>query len=169
MFYVHTHLGEEVFLEDIDRCFASKPTQENPVSVVINGTLWNACICLALKTLYGQASVIGVTIPYLATQNLESVRWIQQTCCRKTLTIPITMPIADLCNELAMAGVCVEQKAVIDRIYSSIHGAVVDSLCIQGHIFPPALGHSASEDLVRTLAVQMDIPVEMFTKVFDLA
>ena len=169
MHYVNTTGGMDLFVQSFDNAIPTKPTPEHPMLIHINGTLFNACICAAIRLLYGKECLVGISVPYLETENPQGTQWIQDTLCHTTKTIPVTMPIVDLCNELQQAGVCIDQKSGLDAIYDHMYMAVMDVLYLHGYIPHPTFEHSSSEDVIRSLAVELGIPTELFPHVFYIS
>lgn len=139
------------------------PTPDNKVAVLMDGSLHRAIIAAAMSELYGNDCVAAILCPHLSVDNPEGVYSVCRRYCSEIKTIPVTMMVADLINELNHAEIEIKSSRLIQQFIDSAREMVWMALKAHGYLWTPSIAWDKFDEHGVNMATQLGIPVKLFT------
>lgn len=138
------------------------PNQLDKIAVIMDGSLKSAVEVVAISELFGKEHVTAILCPHLSLDNPKGVFAVCQRFCGAVKTIPVTMAVADIMNELTHAGIGVHSKATIGCFVDMARCMIIDALRDDGYVIAPDFLWEATDREVFDIAGKLGLPLELF-------
>lgn len=138
------------------------PNQLDKIAVIMDGNLKSAVEVVAISELFGKEHVTAILCPHLSLDNPKGVFAVCQRFCGAVKTIPVTMAVADIMNELTHAGIGVQSKEIIERFVDMSRWMIADALRSDGYVIAPDFLWEATDREVFDIAGKLGLPLELF-------
>ena len=138
------------------------PNQLDKIAVIMDGSLKSAVEVVAMSELFGKERITAILCPHLSLHNPDGVFTVCKRFCGAVKTIPVTMAVADLMNELTHAGISIKRKETIEKFVDMTRWMIADALRGDDYVVAPDFLWEATEFEVYDIAGKLRIPVECF-------
>lgn len=154
--------NQEEFLAAVRTLMKEYPNQLDKIAVIMDGSLKSAVEVVAMSELFGKEHVTAILCPHLSLNNPKGVFAVCQRFCGEVKTIPVTMAVADIMNELTHAGIGVNSKQIIERFVDMSRWMIADALRDDGYVIAPDFLWEATDHEVLDIAGKLGLPLEFF-------
>lgn len=154
--------SREEFLTAVRTLMSEYLTQSDKIAIITDGSLASAVVIVAMSELFGKEHVTAVICPHLSLNNPDGVFTVCQRFCGEVKTIPVTMAVADIMNELTHAGIGVHSKEIIERFVDMTRWMIADALRDDGYVIAPDFLWEATENEILAIAGKLGLPLEYF-------